>query len=160
MTMEAHASGRSGLAKANGATRCGAKTRTAGQPCKPPCRQRIWRCRLHGGRSTGPKSAAAVEALKAKMTNHGWFSQEAIAAHKEHRALLRAVKAAAKKDNQTMSGAAAFTLCLMRVPAPFSVLIIINALTKRDRRVHARDTWQRTYLENLRYLAPQGLIYA
>jgi hypothetical protein len=59
-----------------------------------------------------------------------------------------------------MSGAAAFTLCLMRVPAPFSVLIIINALTKRDRSVHARDTWQRTYLENLRYLAPQGLIYA
>jgi len=34
MTMEAHASGRSSLAKTNGAPRCGAKTRTTGQPCK------------------------------------------------------------------------------------------------------------------------------
>jgi hypothetical protein len=97
MTLEAHASGRSGLAKANGAPRCGAKTRTAGQPCKPSCRQRIWRCRLHGGRSTGPKSAAAVEALKAKMTNHGWFSQEAIAAHKEQRGPLASGQGRGKK---------------------------------------------------------------
>jgi hypothetical protein len=31
------------------------------------------------------------------MTKHGWFSQEAIAARKEQRALLRALKAAARK---------------------------------------------------------------
>src|SRR5215467_9544074 len=36
--------------------------------------------KLHGGRSTGPKSAAALDALKAKMTKHGWFGQEAVAA--------------------------------------------------------------------------------
>jgi hypothetical protein len=55
------------------------------------------RCRLHGGRSTGPKSAAALEALKTKMTKHGRFSHEAVAARKEQRAVLRALKAAAKK---------------------------------------------------------------
>jgi hypothetical protein len=49
------------------------------------------------GRSTGPKSAAALDALKAKMTKHGWFSQEAIAARTEQRAVLRALNAAAKK---------------------------------------------------------------
>jgi hypothetical protein len=37
------------------------------------------------------------EAVKAKMTKHGWFSQEAIAARKEQCAVLRALKAAAKK---------------------------------------------------------------
>jgi class 3 adenylate cyclase len=37
------------------------------------------------------------DALKAKITKHGWFSQEAIAARKEQRAVLRALKAAAKK---------------------------------------------------------------
>jgi hypothetical protein len=37
------------------------------------------------------------DALKAKISKHGWFSQEAIAARKEQRAVLRALKAAAKK---------------------------------------------------------------
>src|SRR5215469_5021133 len=97
MTMEAHASGRLSLAKANGAPRCGAKTRTTGQPCKHLARKGPGRCRLHGGRSTGPKSAAALNAPKTKMTKHGWFSQEAVAARNEQRAVLRALKAAAKK---------------------------------------------------------------
>jgi hypothetical protein len=38
-----------------------------------------------------------LDALKAKMTKHGWFSQEAVAARKEQRAALRALKGAAKK---------------------------------------------------------------
>jgi hypothetical protein len=97
MTMEAHASGRLSLAKANGAPRCGAKTGTTGQPCKRLARKGSGRCRLHGGRSTGPKSAAALSALRTKMTKHGWFSQEAIAARKEQRAVLRTLKAAAEK---------------------------------------------------------------
>jgi hypothetical protein len=46
---------------------------------------------------TGPKSAAALDALKTKMTKHGWFGQEAIAARKEQRAVLRRLKATAKK---------------------------------------------------------------
>src|SRR5215831_16346522 len=47
MTMEAHASGRLSLAKANGAPRCGAKTRTTGQLCKHLARKESGRCRLH-----------------------------------------------------------------------------------------------------------------
>jgi len=46
-----------------------------------PCVGGSGRCRLHGGRSTGPQSAAALDALKAKMTKHGWFVQEAVAGH-------------------------------------------------------------------------------
>ena len=44
---------------------CGAKTR-AGTPCKKPA---LWngRCRLHGGRSTGPRTAAG----KAKSAANG-----------------------------------------------------------------------------------------
>src|SRR5215813_475472 len=97
MTTEVHASGRSSLAKANGAPRCGAKTRTTGQPCKHLARKGSGRCRLHGGRSTGPKSAAALDALKAKMTKHGWFGQEAIAARKGQRAVLRVLKVAPRQ---------------------------------------------------------------
>jgi hypothetical protein len=88
MTMEAYASGRSSLAKANGAPRCGAKTRTTGQPCRHLAPKGSGRCRLHGGRSTGPQSAAALDALKAKMTKHGWFDQEAVAARKKQRIVL------------------------------------------------------------------------
>jgi hypothetical protein len=39
------------------------------------------------------RPAAALDALKAKMTKHGSFSQEAIAARKEQRAVLRRLKA-------------------------------------------------------------------
>ena len=44
-----------------------------------------------------PSPPRRFDALKAKTTKHGWFSQEAIAARKEQRAVLRALKAAAKK---------------------------------------------------------------
>ena len=36
--------------------RCGAKTRR-GTPCQRPANKRNGRCRLHGGQSTGPKTA-------------------------------------------------------------------------------------------------------
>ena len=53
-----------------------------------------------------PSPPWLLDALKAKLTKHGWFSQEAIAARREQRAALRALRAAAKKDDETMSGGA------------------------------------------------------
>ena len=50
--------------------RCGARTR-AGCPCKAPAvwdrendKPRNGRCKLHGGLSTGPKTAAGREAIR------------------------------------------------------------------------------------------------
>lgn len=37
--------------------RCGARRKSDGQPCQAPARWPSGRCRLHGGLSTGPKTA-------------------------------------------------------------------------------------------------------
>ena len=88
------------MALARTAPLCGAKARTTGEPCKRLARRGSGRCRYHGGRSTGPKSAVALDALKKRMTKHGWFAREARDARKEQRAALRALKAAARKMAQ------------------------------------------------------------
>ena len=51
---------------------CGAKTRS-GKPCEkfPLAGKR--RCRLHGGLSTGPKSAEGRAAISAANTKHGRY---------------------------------------------------------------------------------------
>ena len=46
------------------APRCGAKTRRRGTPCQGPA-MRNGRCRLHGGLSTGAKTAEGIRAYPA-----------------------------------------------------------------------------------------------
>ena len=60
---------------------CGAHARRTGQPCKG------WamangRCRLHGGKSTGPRNPH-------KRITHGLRTQEAMARKKEIQAFLK-----------------------------------------------------------------------
>ena len=67
--------------------RCGARNR-AGTPC------RRWpmpngRCRLHGGCSTGPRTAEGLARLRAARTIHGGRGAEA----RELRALIARLKA-------------------------------------------------------------------
>ncbi len=57
----------------NAAPRCGARTR-AGCPCKAPAIKGKLRCRMHGGRSTGPRSAEGLERLRAARTTHGRYA--------------------------------------------------------------------------------------
>ncbi len=57
------------------APRCGAKTRS-GTPCKGPAVRGRARCRLHGGKSTGPRSREGVERIRAARTVHGGRSAE------------------------------------------------------------------------------------
>lgn len=57
--------------------RCGAKTRS-GIPCKSPAMAN-GRCRMHGGKSTGPPKGNK-NALK-----HGFYTKEAV----EHRRYIR-----------------------------------------------------------------------
>ena len=52
--------------------RCGAKTR-AGTPCAKFPMEGKRRCRLHGGLSTGPKTAARRAAISAANTKHGRY---------------------------------------------------------------------------------------
>ena len=66
------------------ASRCGARTRRA-SACRAPAMPN-GRCRLHGGKSTGPPKGHK-NALK-----HGRYTTQAIARRRELRALLQGIK--------------------------------------------------------------------
>jgi hypothetical protein len=54
----------------NLAPRCGAKARTTGCACRAPAMAN-GRCRLHGGKSTGPRTAEGMARMAAAHTTHG-----------------------------------------------------------------------------------------
>jgi len=72
------------------APRCGAKTR-GGTLCQAPA-MKNGRCRLHGGKSTGPKTPEGIERIRQAHLKHGEYTKEAIASRKEFNALLRKFK--------------------------------------------------------------------
>jgi hypothetical protein len=76
------------------APRCGARTR-AGGCCRQPA-MKNGRCRLHGGRSTGPRTAAGRAACAAARTRHGLRGKAFIALRREGR--RRARRMAALRD--------------------------------------------------------------
>ena len=59
--------------KNNHVNECGAKTR-GGAPCKKHPITGRKRCRLHGGRSTGPKTPEGLARMRAAKTKHGLFT--------------------------------------------------------------------------------------
>ncbi len=71
----------------NSAPRCGARTRL-GCPCRGPAMAN-GRCRMHGGASTGPKTAGGRARIAAARTLHGRYGAQAAA----KRARLAAVLA-------------------------------------------------------------------
>ena len=75
----------------NAAPRCGAKTRAGGSGCQPAMPN--GRCRLHGGKSTGPRTADGIERIRAARTIHGGYGAEAM----EMRDLIRGLKARARR---------------------------------------------------------------
>lgn len=72
------------------APRCGAKTRK-GHPCKAPA-MRNGRCRMHGGKSTGPKTPEGIERVRAAHLKHGKYSQQAATDKQEFRELMKFLK--------------------------------------------------------------------
>ena len=78
--------------------KCGAKTR-AGTPCQCPAMSN-GRCRIHGGLSTGAKTAAGLARISAAVLKNGRYTKEE-KAKKERRAyvagLVRWAKAATRK---------------------------------------------------------------
>ena len=67
--------------------RCGAKNRR-GTRCQCPAMSN-GRCRLHGGLSTGPKTAAGIERIRRAVTKHGKYSQAAKTQRHGYRALMK-----------------------------------------------------------------------
>jgi hypothetical protein len=78
------------------APRCGARTRK-GPPCRCPAVRNKKRCRLHGGLSTGPITAAGLARSKRARWNHGQFSAEARQEAAHVRQLLRECKELAER---------------------------------------------------------------
>lgn len=73
------------------AARCGARTKRAHQPCRAPA-MRNGRCRLHGGASTGPRTAAGLERARKARWKHGWHSKAAREQRARTRWLLRSAR--------------------------------------------------------------------
>ena len=68
-------------------SRCGAKTR-ASTPCQQPA-MKNGRCRLHGGKSTGPKTSIGKENCRNARLIHGYYSQLSIVKRKEARMMIK-----------------------------------------------------------------------
>jgi hypothetical protein len=69
------------------APRCGAKTRS-GTPCKGPAMAN-GRCRMHGGKSTCPRTPEGLERSRNANLKHGLYSAEALEERKIMRQMLR-----------------------------------------------------------------------
>jgi hypothetical protein len=74
------------------ARRCGALTRRQ-TACQCPAIRNRRRCRLHGGMSTGPKTAAGLKWSRRARWKHGECSAAAVAERARIRALFRQARA-------------------------------------------------------------------
>lgn len=69
------------------APRCGARTRH-GSSCRAPAMAN-GRCRMHGGKSTGPRTPEGLERSRKANWKHGLYSAESVAARRYMSQLLR-----------------------------------------------------------------------
>src|SRR5215510_3365262 len=60
------------LARANAAPRCGARSKRTGLPCRAAAMPN-GRCKLHGGKSTGPRTREGLERSRRANWKHGHF---------------------------------------------------------------------------------------
>jgi hypothetical protein len=96
------------------APRCGARTKRTGLPCHAPaCRGRN-RCRLHGGKSTGPKTAAGLARSRAARLEHGAYSAERRAAKARVRTLNAGLKTFLKDRREELSAKSAVLRRVLR----------------------------------------------
>ncbi len=69
------------------APRCGARTRK-GTACMAPAMPN-GRCRMHGGKSTGPKTIDGIERIRKAHFKNGGYSKQTIGNRKRFNGLLR-----------------------------------------------------------------------
>ena len=75
--------------------RCHARTRK-GTPCLKPALKGKNRCQLHGGLSTGPRTEAGLENIRAANTKHGQRSKAHIERVREIRYELKLLEEIAR----------------------------------------------------------------
>ena len=78
--------------------RCEAKTRK-GTPCQAPA-MKNGRCRMHGGKSTGPKTLEGIERIRQAHLKHGLYTKESIATRKEFNALVKQMRNTLKEIDE------------------------------------------------------------
>jgi hypothetical protein len=116
----------------NLAPRCGAKARTTGCACRAPAMPN-GRCRMHGGKSTGPRTSAGLADLAKAHTTHGRYAQTGPDA--ELRAKVRHGNVLARR---VRLNAAAFDL-LPWLPAAFAARL--RADTATELQLPNRNAW-------------------
>src|SRR5215831_13561981 len=79
------------LLKANAAPRCGARSKRTGKPCRGAAMPN-GRCKLHGGKSTGPRTPEGLERSMRANWKHGYYSREAKAERSRVRAAILALR--------------------------------------------------------------------
>ncbi len=79
------------LVKANAAPRCGARCKRTGKPCRAAAMPND-RCKVHGGKSTGPRTPEGLERSRRASWKHGRFSREAKAERSRVRAAILALR--------------------------------------------------------------------
>ena len=77
------------LVRANAAPRCGARCKRTGKPCRAAAMPN-GRCKVHGGKSTGPRTPEGLERSGRANWKHGRFSREAKAERSRVRAAILA----------------------------------------------------------------------
>jgi len=67
------------LVMANAAPRCGARSKRTGKPCRAAAMPN-GRCKVHGGKSTGPRTPEGLERSRRANWKHGYYSRETLRA--------------------------------------------------------------------------------
>lgn len=94
------------------APRCGAKTRR-GMPCRAPAMAN-GRCRMHGGKSTGPRTREGLERSRKANWKHGLYSAESIAARRYIRQLFRESREMIEHVEKSSKARLSFSISLCR----------------------------------------------
>ena len=84
------------LPLAQSCRRCGARTRS-GEKCKAPAMSN-GRCRMHGGKSTGPRTLEGLERMRRANTRYGNYSEES---RRQMRAIRKLVREARQTAEET-----------------------------------------------------------
>ena len=87
------------------------------------------RCRLHGGKSTGPRTPEGLERSRKANWKHGYHSRAAIAQRREARATMRMMRAllAGAKD-----------MSIERFEETFGALLCVSGKRRACIRSHLR----------------------
>jgi hypothetical protein len=91
------------------APRCGARSRRTGRPCRAPACRGHRRCRMHGGRSTGPKTPEGLKRSRRARWKTGRYSAE-------YKRANAAARRSAKEETERLNNELAAIHRRLRLP--------------------------------------------